>query len=448
VLIFVAVIILLLIARQFKWSSDVDTTDAFLTMQISEWSIAYKWLSEWSKTRMKNGEKLYASNQSLLIENKDETRVQGTNEYIFLDIAKWSELSYISQSKSGWVIGLSKGRVWFQTESSLFNIQMKTFSVNAVPWNIFLLEQNTLYSTAYAIKWALTIVTKWGNFTLNAGNRIMLRDSDIAEDADIGKFAWEIDESIAQNPLFLQNNWESILKEARSIRTGSWDIVDTQSWGLDAINGSGNISAYVKITQPIDGSSVGSSKITVMGDILSKEVTRVTINDRDASVSPVNESFVLQDIELNQEVFNIVYKAYSKDNRLLEKGVISVYGSKWMDANQKLVPENFPLSNKDFQIFAPKENPYKTTETGVKVQWIVPKNTVQYIMVNDYRLQKFIPNSSTWYYFANTETETMKEGINIYSIKFYNSDNKLLYTQLFTIVKESKNATISSEVLQ
>jgi hypothetical protein len=37
---------------------------------------------------MKNGEKLYASNQSILVESKDETKVQGKNEYLFVDIAK------------------------------------------------------------------------------------------------------------------------------------------------------------------------------------------------------------------------------------------------------------------------------------------------------------------------------------------------------------------------
>jgi hypothetical protein len=65
--------------------------------------------------------------------------------------------------------------------------------------------------------------------------------------------------------------------------------------------------------------------------------------------------------------------------------------------------------------------------------------------VNDYRLQKFIPNSWSWYYFANMETGTMKEWLNLYNIKFYKQDGTLLYTQPFTIIKESKNATVSGE---
>jgi hypothetical protein len=66
-------------------------------------------------------------------------------------------------------------------------------------------------------------------------------------------------------------------------------------------------------------------------------------------------------------------------------------------------------------------------------------------MINDYKLQKYIPNSTNWYYFANIVSGTMQNGINLYTIKFYAADDKLLYTQLFTIIKESKNATLSGE---
>ena len=42
----------------------------------------------------------------------------------------------------------------------------------------------------------------------------------------------------------------------------------------------------------------------------------------------------------------------------------------------------------------------------------------------------------------------MKEGINLYTIRFYGKDNSLVYTQVFTIVKETKNATVSGENIQ
>lgn len=39
----------------------------------------------------------------------------------------------------------------------------------------------------------------------------------------------------------------------------------------------------------------------------------------------------------------------------------------------------------------------------------------------------------------------MKNGFNLYNIKFYGANNTLLYTLPFTIIKDAKNATTSGE---
>lgn len=85
-----------------------------------------------------------------------------------------------------------------------------------------------------------------------------------------------------------------------------------------------------------------------------------------------------------------------------------IYGPKSNATANTIVPENFP-NLKDFVITAPASNPYATTESYVKVQGVVPKNSVKYITVNDYRLQKFVPNSTSWYYHANASIGTIKE---------------------------------------
>lgn len=43
------------------------------------------------------------------------------------------------------------------------------------------------------------------------------------------------------------------------------------------------------------------------------------------------------------------------------------------------------------------------------------------------------------------DSGTLQDGINLYTIKFYGANDQLLYTQLFTIIKESKHATLSGE---
>mgnify|MGYP007083326284 CR=1 FL=1 len=144
---------------------------------------------------------------------------------------------------------------------------------------------------------------------------------------------------------------------------------------------------------------------------------------------------------------NIVYKAYAQDATLLEKWVLTVYGKNVQAGADKLTPTNFPVNDKDYRITSPSENPYITTDTSVTVNGTVPKNTVKYIMVNNYRLKKFVAYSSTWYYYANMDYDTMKEWINLYEISFYWSNDEVLYKQLFTIVKEKKT-TVSGELIR
>lgn len=111
----------------------------------------------------------------------------------------------------------------------------------------------------------------------------------------------------------------------------------------------------------------------------------------------------------------------------------------WTISNNKAKENKFIISN-------PSVNPFITSDNFVKVQWVVPKNTVSYIIVNDYRLEKYIAWSSNWYFYANMDNDTMRVGKNLYVIKFYwfdNNvikyywvDNKLLHSESLTIIKK------------
>ena len=104
----------------------------------------------------------------------------------------------------------------------------------------------------------------------------------------------------------------------------------------------------------------------------------------------------------------------------------------------------YPLSDKDFRIVAPTDNPYKTSDNVVRIEGRVNKDTVKYITINDFRLTKFVSMGTYWYYFANKDFGTMNDGINLYTIKYYGPNDELLFTNLFTIVKESTPAPEAS----
>lgn len=438
----VTVTLVLITIKWLFWWGDEENGSYILITPRNE-SVVYISMSQASKNRIEWPSKLFATDKSVAVENWS---AYWENDFVKLDLDKNTELTYKSHSWTGEILGMSKGRLWISAKNIPVLIELKHLSVLLDSGETAMVEQNNAYSIAYSIEWSIAISTKNNDsYQLAGGNRVMIGASDLINGTtDYPNLSGPIDESIMQNDIFKRNGgdvllWKlSISSSGMTILTGG--TLHTSTW---------NTNHVIEITDPVDGSVSKSNTVTVIGKILSKEVKRVTINDKDASVSPVNESFILQNIPVEKDILNLVYKAYDSNNSLMEKWVVVVFWSKWAkDSQGRLESNSFPISNKDFKIVFPSENPYKTTDSLVKVQWSVPKDTVEYIVVNDYRLQKFIPGSTTWYYYANTETKSMVDGINLYTINFYSSDNSLLYSQLFTIVKEPKNANVSGEIIR
>lgn len=66
---------------------------------------------------------------------------------------------------------------------------------------------------------------------------------------------------------------------------------------------------------------------------------------------------------------------------------------------------------------------------------VVPAATVDYIMVNDFRLSKFPSGGTDWYYFANAQFGNLNPGMNLYEIEYYDDADELIHRQLFVINK-------------
>lgn len=396
-------------------------------------------MTESSKNRITGtgGQPLYVGDKSVSVETG---WANGSNEGISIDMDERTELIYENHSGSMDTFSLAKWRVWVEqlNDSNLF--KMKNLSVTLKSTDIVMLEQNTqIYSTVYALRWDILITTSVGSYTLKAGNRIMISSSDLANPwLQLASLVGGIDESITDTPIFIKNKGKDILNMLNIANENSGTIIDSGS--------TLGVSSLISILDPTDWSIVNKPSITINWMINSKDIKRVTINDQDASVSPVNNTFVFMNFPITSETNNIVYKVYNSEGKQIEKWVITIFGSKQaMQSANKLISNNSPISSKDFQITYPTSNPFVTTDRLIKVQWLVPKDTVSYIMVNDYRLQKYNAWGTNWLYYANIDNDTMREGINLYTIRFYGPKNDVLYTQLFTIIKESKNVTLSGE---
>lgn len=439
--IIVAIFAIIIIARSFSSSGNsVDEQRAHLLISPETTaSTIFISMTESSKNRLTGtgGQPLYVWDKSVSVETG---WARAKNANLSMDLDERTELSYVNTSSTWDTISMSKWRVWIEQTSNTGLIKMKNLSVATKAWDVIIVEQNNqIYSTVYALKWDITISTSVWDHTLKSGNRIMVSASDLANPwLQLVGLTGVIDESITLTPLFIRNNWQNLLLRPTNSLSGNTGAVENTG----AISG----NSVISITDPADGFLSNKPTISINGKINSKDVKRITFNDKDAVISPVEETFRFADFPITLEINNIVYKVYSSEWKEIQKWVITIFGSKQMiQNNNKLIANNSPISSKDFQIINPDSNPFVTTDRNIKVQWIVPKDKVSYIIVNDYRLQKYIAGSTNWYYFANMDTETLKDGINLYTIKFFGINDELLYTQLFTIIKESKNVTLSGE---
>jgi hypothetical protein len=424
-------------------TSGTSTPDSQIGMTLSGSGKIVMTNSEWKKRDASEGD-IFRRSDTLLSVISWNIQAQEKGIKVWLD--KGTEMSYAEQDGSGLALSISQWRAWIDTEEGA-TIKLKHIDLVLEPGSISLVEQQKqIFSIAYMLKGS-SLVRAWSNreYTLEAWKGIKISQSNIVNPwLSLSSLVDTIDDSIKQNPFFLSRNGQEILDK---------NILKASSWSLPSLSGSIAIPAstgwiwgkYISLTSPIDGSIVPGWSLKVEWKILSPLVSKVMINEREASINKSDSSFSLIAIPMNSDTLDIVYKAYDASSNLLERWVLTLYSKEKKQGTDKLIPTTFPAWDKLYRITSPLENPFKTTTSSVTVSGTVPKGSVEYITVNNFRLKKFSAYGSNWYYYANIAYGTMKEGFNLYEIRFYGSNDTLLSTQLFTIIKEWGTQTLSWE---
>ncbi|EKE28619.1 MAG: hypothetical protein ACD_3C00037G0010 [uncultured bacterium (gcode 4)] len=440
----IALIVIVLIIKAFFWGSSADTNK-----HLNEWYVTvtpnqekseiYIYMSWDSSKQIDWSTKMYPTDAKMEVKSW-EAKVTIDNSNLKLFVNKLWELKYDWKNSQWENFTVNNWDIWIETDSMPSKYITRNFSVESNWIWVFSFSQNLMASSIYVLKWEVNVTPTSDKSDVVATKiwvwqKLTILNTDLTwENFKIEDKIEPIDDIFKESDFFTKHNWLNYLNA--NVTLPDWTWTGSSAWtGSSVVKGWKNII----ITYPEDEATVEWNTVNIEGKISSTNVEKVTLNDKEASLNKEDKTFVAKDFTLDETINNIVYKAYDKDSNMITKWVLTIYTTSKNKAKadqEKPTVTTYPLSSKDFQIFLPTENPYKTTDNLVKIAWSINKWAVKFITINDFRLTKFPQYSTNWYYFANKDYGTMNDWINLYTIKYYWKEDELLYTSLFTIVKE------------
>ncbi len=417
-------------------SSETTATGNYILIDKSTGSTLSVYLTSTIKKSIDGEEKLFDTDLKAEVESGEwgfHSQDGGLTWFISIH---WA-LSYLGKDTSRDKIELVNGTSWIEGNSSSV-IKLKNITLFPVEASVCIGIQNNQWSTVYVLKGKINAQVWSTTISLGAGKKITILNSEVKMPGlNLDDKIEIIDDSIRADDFFIRHGGNDLLQSIKNIPnvTSTGKIISNTGTIIGTI---GTSDQDLQIMSPAHESISSKNTFDVSGVIKNSSVSKVTINNKEASVSPVDGTFVYKDFRIDNEINDIIYKGYDTSNNLISKWFITVYASaKSIENMQKPMVTSYPINDKLFSIVAPKENPYKTTENIVRIEGIVPIDTVKSITINDFKLTKFRPLSTDWYYFANKDYNTMNEGINLYKIRYYDANDKMISEQLFTIVKET-----------
>lgn len=440
----IAIIVVVIVARLLMSGTDNSTGKmwSFVTvtpsLQQSEVNIK---MSGDSKKQIDTATKLYATDAGLEVKSGEASvTFEPNTSKLFLD--KNVDLKYEWNLGGKQTFTLNSGCAWFEGADLETSFQMRNFTATPTGSTVAAFCQNAVASNAYVLRWEINIKAGDKTVDVGIGQKITLMNKEIWS-VILSEKIDSFDSYMKESDLYMRHNGGTY-----SSSTGSWEILSlsgtsllgTGSQAITETLSSASAGKGIIISYPQDESTLDKNIIDITGNISDPRIVKITFNDKDAAINIAEKTFILKWFTFKNSINDVVYKTFDKDATLVTKGTFTVYLSKKVadETENKPSVTSFPLSDKDFRIVAPGQNPYKTTDNVVRIEWRVNKGTVKYITINDFKLSKFPQFGTYWYYFANKDFGTMNNGINLYTIKYYGENDDILSTGLFTIVKEEK----------
>lgn len=426
---------------------DLDNVD-------TEAYIIYTW---WNKTKLDSQTKMYKWEKVQVA--KWQLNISFSNSWSMVLNRLW-ELRY---NEDG-TYTLYSSDLWVNSKWDS-NIEMRYAKIKTPQQAVFSLSQNEVASTIYVVSWSVDIETLvWNTTTLQKWEKIsIMKTNSNDKNFDMSLAKEKIDDYTKNDDWFIKNNWASYLTQENSSMTwitstwsfsswttNSWTSIEQPTWLPVS-----NTNMYVSFSNIYDEIQVSSSNVDVVWNILADWVYKIELNSYQATINQETKTFIVKNVSFPNLTNDLVYRVYDEYGKMLYKWVITVYNPTWSNQtwassttqntttweanNWYAKVENYPItSSTSYKIVSPTQNPYTTQDELVKIEWTVPAKTVEKIVINGFKLQKFSSYSSYWQYFANSSFGNLKDWVNIYKIQYYWADQKMLYENNFTIIKQPK----------
>lgn len=431
-LVLLALVLILIFSFSWRWDGQIVTdTSQFLSItpasSASEVYIEYTWGNKNkidTETSLYQWEKLQVASES--------ARAIGNGVNFHLN--RLGELKYNNEGS----YTLYSSELWGETQKDI-SIEMRYATVSASAGSVFSLSQNEVSSSAYVVSGILEVKNMVGNaVVLQKWERIyIMRGEARDKETDLSLKKEGLNDEQKSSDWFIKNNGNFYLSQSE-------DTQKDQSQVSSGWSSFSQWSSYITFKNIFDEAEITTSTLVLEWTLNDERIHIVEINGINSEINTQEKTFKLSGIDTSKKVNDIVYRVYDSNSSLLYKWILTLYNtnsspSGWSSSQSSGLAsvEHYPINTSpDYTILTPTQNPYTTTEGVVRIEWRAPAGTVRKVVINDFQLQKFIPNSSSWVYFANSEFGNLMPWVNIYKIQFFWADDTVLYETNFTIIKE------------